>query len=231
VRPFPARLFASGERGRLALLQAAIRGTSVAGRAARSGSPNEEKGTEFFMSMKIVRRDGPLALGTGLACVAAWLASCGNHSPEQRPNDPTSYDDQLSSELADERASFIGDKQEQLDELDQKIGQMKARLDHESEYVSESERADWKQDLFELEQQRAQARSRLQRAKTATPAEWKAARNDVSLTFDRLEAGVETLGSRIGRLFSSSDPSAEDRARAGTDDEASPEGAAQDGGR
>ncbi len=137
-----------------------------------------------------------------IVATAAPLGACSSHSERTQAKEPSSYRGQLRAETERERREFIQDTQERIGDLDREIAQLEERIDHESEFVSEDERAGWKEDLFELRREREDAQARLDRARTASSAEWQASRNDVSLQMDRLEAGIQTLGNRIGRAFS-----------------------------
>jgi hypothetical protein len=132
----------------------------------------------------------------------AFAAGCGGSEKTVRASEPSSYRSQYSAEMEEERQEFIDDTRERLTEIDREIGQLQARIQHESEYVLEDERAGWKQDLFELQQEQSDAQARLERARTASPREWEASRGALSVQVDRLEAGLATLGSRISDVFS-----------------------------
>jgi hypothetical protein len=141
-------------------------------------------------------------LGVALVSAAA-AAACGSDRPAVR--DPGSYDQQYAAELDSERQEYIHDKQERLDELDRRIGQLEVRLQHERQYVTPSQAGEWKQDLFELQMEQRKAKAELERARTADEEEWAAMRGGFARQVDRLEASVSAFGSRIGTLFEGDD--------------------------
>lgn len=141
-----------------------------------------------------------LSLSASILVIAGAVACSKDKGPE--PRDPSNYGSQFSAELAEERQEFINDTEERLSELDNEIARLKARIQGESQYVSESDRAEWNQDLFELQQDRERAQAELQRARTASAEEWQQMRSNIGIQVDRLESGVRALGSAIGGVFS-----------------------------
>jgi Skp family chaperone for outer membrane proteins len=138
-----------------------------------------------------------------VAAVAS-VVSCGGSS-EPRVENPKSFQQQFSAEMNEERQQFIRDSERRLDELDNKVGQLQARVDHESQYVQPSESAEWKQQLFEQRQQQQKVRQELERARNATPEEWQAMRGGLDRAVDRVEAAFSTMGANITGIFESDD--------------------------
>jgi TolA-binding protein len=133
----------------------------------------------------------------------ASLSACGgsDRSAEQ----PTGYQERLSAELESERQDFVENTEERLDDLDQRIAQLRTRIQGESQFVSESQQAEWRVELFELEREREDAQARLDKVRDASPAEWTAMRDGIGLQVDRLQAAVDELGSSINEFFESRD--------------------------
>jgi hypothetical protein len=115
----------------------------------------------------------------------------------------------------------VYEQQERIDKLDREIRQLQTRIDGESQYVSADQRAEWRQDLFELEQDRRAAQASLDRARTASPAEWQEMRSTVGAGVDRVEAAVGQLGYTIRTAFAREQTS--DEAAAGQQSGAVPE--------
>ena len=118
-------------------------------------------------------------------------AGCATQSTSSEP--PASYQELKQEELASERDDYIEDTQRRLKEVDRDIDHVKAKLEHESEFVGEEKRASWKEDLFELQQERAELGARLERARTSSPAEWEEMRGTLGTATDSLQAGVRKL--------------------------------------
>jgi TolA-binding protein len=152
------------------------------------------------------------------AAAIASVVSCGGGS-EPRVENPKSYEQQFSAELNEERQQFIRDSEQRLDELDNKVGQLQARVDHESQYVKASESAEWKQQLFEQRQEQQKVRHELERARTASPEEWQAMRGGLDKEVDRVEAAFAAMGANITGLFKSDDKDKERQPVRGQDDD------------
>jgi len=127
-----------------------------------------------------------------LSC-APLLCICAGCASERTAREPASYQELKQDELASERDEYIRDTQERLTEVDRDIQHVKAKLEHESEFVDKEQQASWKQDLFELEQDRAELGARLDRARSASPAEWEEMRGTLGTATDSLQAGVRKL--------------------------------------
>lgn len=153
------------------------------------------------------------------ACIAL---GCGSDKPAE---DPGSYNQQYSAELQQERQDFINGTQERLNELENRIGQLQARLENERQYVSESQAAEWSQELFDLQLERREAQARLERAQTADQEEWEAMRGGLGSTLDSIEARLDAIGSSIANVFQGDDEPAEDQRQpvGGQDEEPSGE--------
>lgn len=149
-----------------------------------------------------------------LAALTALLlgAGCGASTPP--PGEPRSMSSYRQTELQAEREDFISDTEERLGELDNEIAHLDVKLQHESRFVDEDQRADWRQEVFERKQEQTRLRAELDRARGASPAEWEAMRGTIGSAVDTLEAGVKMLTDRVTGVFASS----EERAPvAGTD--------------
>jgi hypothetical protein len=158
----------------------------------------------------ITKRSHAAGVLVAAASVMALVTACGRRD-QPRAQDPASYEQQFAAQNEEAREEFVEETQERISELDREISQIETRIDQESEFVSLSERAQWKDELFELKRQRQDAEARLDRAQSASPEEWQASRDEVSLTIDRLEAGVQTLGNRVGRVFAGEPDADRDR--------------------
>jgi hypothetical protein len=134
-----------------------------------------------------------MRLTTIVFCSGALLGLCAACAGERAANEPASYQDLKQEELASERDDYIRDTRERLTEVDRDIEHVKAKLEHESKFVDEGQRASWKEDLFELQQERAELGAQLDRASTASPAEWEEMRGTVGTATDALQAGVRKL--------------------------------------
>lgn len=127
-----------------------------------------------------------------LSC-APLLCICAGCASERTAREPASYQELKQDELASERDEYIRDTQARLTEVDRDIQHVKAKLEYESEFVDKQQQASWKQDLFELEQDRAELGARLDRARSASPAEWEEMRGTLGTATDSLQAGVRKL--------------------------------------
>jgi hypothetical protein len=142
---------------------------------------------------------------SAIALVAALTAGCGSSNQTNSDRHTNSYGQMRQQEAASERRDFIRDREKQLDQLENEIARMEARLAHEAQYVDAQQRAEWTQRLFELRQQQRTTRAELQRAQTATPEEWSEMRGTIGNTLDSMEVGVNKLGADMSSLFSSDD--------------------------
>jgi hypothetical protein len=144
----------------------------------------------------------------GIALVAALAAGCGSNNETNSDRQTNSYTQLRQQEAASERQDFIRDREKQLDELDNQIARMDARLDHEAQYVDARQRAEWSQRLFELREEQHRTRAELERAQTATPEEWHEMRGTLGNAVDSIDARVKKLGGEMSGLFSSDDSKA-----------------------
>ena len=135
-----------------------------------------------------------------LSC-APLLAFCAGCASDRTAREPASYQELKQDELASERDEYIRDTQERLTEVDRDIQHVKAKLEHESEFVGQEKQASWKQDLFELEQDRAELGARLDRARSASPAEWEEMRGTLGTATDSLQAGVRKLRADVSEAM------------------------------
>lgn len=165
--------------------------------------------------MKQARVFGTAIMGT-LASLA--FVACTSKPPA---SEPSTYGARYSAELEHERSEFVYETQERIDKLDREIRQLQTRIEGESSYVSADQRAEWRQDLFELEQERRGAQAELDRARTASPAEWQEMRSSVGAGVDRVESAVGQLGYTIRTAFAREQTS--DEAAAGQQGGAVPE--------
>jgi TolA-binding protein len=160
----------------------------------------------------MTRFDHTFTSAASAVVALALVVSCGG-SNEPRVDNPKSYQQQFAAELNEERQQFISDTEKRLDKLDNEIGRMQARVEHESQYVSASESAEWKQKLFEQRMEQQKARQELDRARSASPEEWAAMRGGLDKQVDRLEAGLSSMGANISGLFEGDEPKTEDSER------------------
>lgn len=141
-----------------------------------------------------------LGAAAGLAAFAL-LSGCGNAPTSPTPSNPGSFKGQMRSELEESRREFVVETRERLDEIDNRIAQLDSRLANESELVSESQKAEWQQELFELRQERDVARAELARAEATSPDEFRQMRGTIGLQLDRVEAGIDALVNSITGVF------------------------------
>jgi len=153
------------------------------------------------------------------AC-APLLGICAGCASERSAREPASYQELKQDELASERDEYIRDTQERLTEVDRDIQHVKAKLEHESEFVSQEKQASWKQDLFELEQDRAELGARLERARSASPSEWEEMRGTLGTATDSLQAGVRKLRVDVSEAVGLKDDSAPTASDSGVADDA-----------
>lgn len=151
-----------------------------------------------------------VAGGAAIVFGLALSAACGRPDPEE----PRSYGERVDAELAQERQSYIDTQQQRIDELQNEIGRLEARLEGESEFVDEAQRAEWRNELFEQKIELNEAEARLQAARTASDEEWRQMRGNLGLTLDRAEAAVGQIGYSFRSLFAGepeADESADER--------------------
>ncbi len=129
---------------------------------------------------------------------AAALGGCARPSPSE----PSTYHAKLDQELAQDRANFIDKTRARLREVDNETNLLKAKLDAESPYVSDDKRAEWKQQLFDLQQERKQLDAELHRAETISLNEWRAMRGNLGVMLDSLEAAVKQMSYEVRTAFS-----------------------------
>ncbi len=131
-----------------------------------------------------------------LVAIGLALASgCG--SSQRTANEPPSFSAYREGELESERQEFIQDAQSRLGELQNEIGRLETRLQHESKFVDAEEQAEWSQALFERKQEHMRLTNELQRAQNASDAEWEEMRGGFMSAIDTLESGVSKIGDEI----------------------------------
>jgi len=135
-----------------------------------------------------------------LSC-APLLCICAGCASEHSAREPASYQQLKQDELASERDEYIRDTQERLTEVDRDIQHVKAKLSAESEFVDKDQQASWRQDLFELEQDRSELGARLDRARSASPEEWEEMRGTLGTAADSLQAGVRKLRMEVSEAI------------------------------
>lgn len=152
---------------------------------------------------------------TTIVFSGSLLGLCAGCASERATNEPASYQDLKQEELASERDDYIADTRERLTEVDQDIEHVKAKLEHESKFVDEEQRASWKEDLFELQQERAELGAHLERANTASPAEWEEMRGTLGTATDALQAGVRKLRVEVTDAVTTDEAATPSAAQAG----------------
>jgi TolA-binding protein len=120
------------------------------------------------------------------------------------------------------RQDFIADTEHRIDALEDRINSLQARI--QSEGVSATEQASWREELRTLEQEKERARAHLSEARAAGAHEWRVFQNDLSIQVDRLESSVETLAARVAsreseRTGDDADFTDEEREPVGGEDE------------
>src|SRR5438105_2950468 len=90
---------------------------------------------------------------------AATAVGCGRPSPAE----PSSYHARVDENLERDRGEFIAKSNARLAEVDNQIGLLQAKIGAESAYVTEDKRAQWKQQLFDLRQERRQLDAEVKR--------------------------------------------------------------------
>lgn len=123
---------------------------------------------------------------------------------------PRTYEQHVADERNEERAEMIQDLEEDLQEVDTEIGRLETKLIHEKPYADQEEQVEWSHDLFELKQDRNEIRSTMQRAKTASDAEWEEMRGELGTSMDKLQAGVSNVGEEIADAFDDDGTAVED---------------------
>lgn len=134
-----------------------------------------------------------IAAATGLGIAGSY--GCGSAPP------PQTYGEHLQDELSQERAEFIRDRQEDLQEVDTDIARLETRLQHEAQFVDAEQKADWSQDLFEARRERERLQAELERARTASMAEWNEMRGTIDGGVDRLQAAVDNVSEGVQNAF------------------------------
>ncbi len=129
--------------------------------------------------------------------LAAALGGCAKPPPAEAPT----YKARLDQELEEERSNFINKTSARLHEVDRQIGQMKAKIDGESPYVTPEKRAEWKQQLFDLQQERKQLDAEMKRAQNISLSEWRAMRGNLGVMLDSLEAAVLQMSYQVRTAF------------------------------
>lgn len=137
---------------------------------------------------------------TLLGLSGAALAGCASERTEAK--DP-SYETLKSEEIESERQEFIQEKREEISEVGAKIESLQTKIEEESSSVDEHQRAEWRNVLFELEQERSHLKAELDRAQNVNEEEWKVMRGDIPVAVDSLQAGVTKLGNDVTNLFAS----------------------------
>lgn len=134
---------------------------------------------------------------TTLVCYGTLLGLCAACASERTATEPPSYQELKQDELASERNEYIRDTKQRLSEVDRDMQHVKAKLDHESKFVDEEQRASWKQDLFELQQERSTLEAQLEHAREASPAEWEEMRGTLGTATDSLQASARKLRAEV----------------------------------
>lgn len=128
--------------------------------------------------------------------MVAW--GCASQ-PKNNPD--ASYSEIKQAELSTERREFIREKQAELKKIDNELGLTQAKLDHESQYVTADQRAQWSQEIFELKQERQRLNAEVSRAETVNEAEWEEMRGGLGVAVDSLQAGVTKFGNTVAGAF------------------------------
>lgn len=123
---------------------------------------------------------------------------CGG-SQTSKQAEPPSFTEYQQRELEAERKEFIADGRTRLDKLDNDIGLLETKLEHEAQYVDEQKRAEWSQQLFENRQEKQRLEAELQRAQTASAAEWAEMRGTFGRSVDTVEASIAKIGAEISQ--------------------------------
>lgn len=137
------------------------------------------------------RKRNQTALYLAGILVGSWAAGCAtgrSSAPE-----PT-FRELKQSELASERREFISDTQKRLATITNDMDLLRAKLEHESPYVGKQQSAEWSQELFDLGQERDRLRGELDRAQTASAAEWEQMRGPIGVAADSLQARISKIG-------------------------------------
>lgn len=130
--------------------------------------------------------------------LAAAAVGCASDTANR---EPASFQEYQNEELSTERQQFIKDTQQELDEVSNEIGRLEVRLQHESQYVDQDQQASWSQELFELKQEQQRMQAQLERARTASDAEWEEMRGTFGVAVDSLQAGVTKVSREIAHVF------------------------------
>lgn len=145
--------------------------------------------------------------GFGIAVAALGLAvGCAPSRPPAQVSTDQSFAAYQNAEIESERQEFVEAKSKQLQDVDAEIGRLEAKLTYEASYANAPKRAEWSQRLWELRQKKEKLTAELDRAKTASPLEWRDMRGTLAVAVDTLQADANKIGVDIGRLFSSPEP-------------------------
>jgi hypothetical protein len=147
-------------------------------------------------SMKASR----LLCATTLGFVSATAFGCASERTE--PKNP-SYETLKTQEVESEREEFIQEKRQQISEVQKEMQELQRKIDQDSASVDERQRAEWRNVLFELEQERSHLDAELDRAQSVNHQEWEVMRGDIPVAVDSLQAGVTKLGNDVTNLFTS----------------------------
>ncbi|MBI5535813.1 MAG: hypothetical protein HY898_24050 [Deltaproteobacteria bacterium] len=135
------------------------------------------------------------ALGSVQGCVYA-------KAPSPPPGNQ-SFAAYQQAKLESVRQEFIQQKSERLQAVQTEIERLDARLTHEAPYADAEERAAWSQRLWELRQEQTRLQAEVDRARTATPAEWREMRGPVGNAIDVLQANAVKIAHDIDARFRS----------------------------
>lgn len=130
--------------------------------------------------------------------LATFATSCGG---ERAENKPPSYQTLKEQELQSEREEYLRDHRERLSDVEREMQHVQAKLDHESKFVDESQKASWRQQLFELRQEKMDLQAQIDRAQTASPEDWEKMRGTIGTATDSLQAGVRKLRAEVSQAL------------------------------
>lgn len=137
---------------------------------------------------------------TTFGLVSAAAGGCASEPTE--PKNP-SYGTLKTQEVESERQEFIQDKRQQITEVQKEMQELQLKIDQDSASVNERQRAEWRNVMFELEQERSHLDAELDRAESVNHQEWQVMRGDIPVAVDSLQAGVTKLGTEVTNLFTS----------------------------
>lgn len=127
---------------------------------------------------------------------------CGG-SQTQKASTTPSFSEYQQRELESERKEFIAEGRKRLDKLESDIALLETKIEHESKFVDEQQRAKWSQELFEDRQEKMRLEAELARAKNASAAEWAQMRGTFGRAVDTVEASIAKIGAEIGQALAS----------------------------